>query len=87
MMASKHAALNVLMKIEKKGDQNHYVLFEYKMRIGKSAFLTRVSFAWSVITHDRSKDKFRVINQFHITDHLIKTQIIGTIFVFLLHYR
>ena len=27
--------------------------------------VSRVSFAWSVITHDWSKDKFRVINQFH----------------------
>ena len=33
----------------------------------------RVNYTWSVITHDRSKKKFLVINQFHIIDHVIKT--------------
>ena len=33
----------------------------------------RVTYAWSVITYDRSKDKFRAINQFHIVYHVIKT--------------
>ena len=41
---------------------------------------SRVNYAWSVITHDRSKNKFLVINQFHIIDHVIKTKIIETIF-------
>ena len=40
----------------------------------------RVNYAWSVFTHDRSKDKFRVINQFLIIDHVVEIQIIETIF-------
>ena len=50
-------------------------------------FETRVSFAWSVITHYRSDDEFLVINQFHIIDHVIKTQIIETIFFIWYHER
>ena len=51
-----------------------------KSFVAVEAFSGRVNYAWSVITHDRSKNKFLVIDQFHIIDHVIKTQIILTIF-------